>query len=49
MYYENALFLSAQVYVKQKNKSKAKSALKKVIDLNGNLKTNAQKLLSEIR
>lgn len=48
-YYENALFLSAQVYVKQKNKSKAKSALKKVIDLNGNLKTNAQKLLLEIR
>lgn len=48
IYCEDALFLSAQVYVKQNNISKAKTTLKKVVSLNGRLKTNAQKLLSEL-
>jgi hypothetical protein len=48
IYYEDALFLSAQVYMKQNKISKAKTTLKKVVSLNGRLKTNAQKLLSEL-
>lgn len=48
-YYEDALFLSAQVYVKQNNKSKAKSALKKVIKLKGKKQAEAGMLLKSLK
>lgn len=48
-YYEDALFLSAQVYVKQNNKSKAKSALKKIIKLKGNKQVEAEQLLKSVK
>ncbi len=48
-YYEDALFLYAQVYVKQNNKSKAKSALKKVIKLKGNKQAEAEMLLKSLK
>ncbi|MFA9215118.1 MAG: tol-pal system YbgF family protein [Candidatus Methylacidiphilales bacterium] len=48
-YYEDALFLSAQVYVKQNNKGKAKSALKKVIKLKGNKQAEAEQLLKSVK
>lgn len=48
-YYEDALFLSAQVYVKKNNKSKAKSELKKVIELKGNKQTEAEQLLKSMK
>jgi len=48
-YYEDALFLSAQVYVKQNNKSKAKSTLNKVIKLKGNKQKDAEQLLKSLK
>lgn len=48
-YYEDALFLSAQVYVKQNNKGKAKSALKKVIKLKGKKQAEAEMLVESLK
>ena len=48
-YYEDAMFLSAQVHMKQNNKSKAKSALKKVIKLKGNKQKEAEQLLDSLK
>jgi hypothetical protein len=48
-YYEDALFLSAQVYVKQNNTIKAKSAIKKVIKLKGNKQAEAEMLLKSLK
>lgn len=48
-YYEYALFLSAQVYVKQNNTIKAKSAIKKVIKLKGNKQAEAEMLLKSLK
>jgi TolA-binding protein len=47
-FYEDALFLSAQVYVKQNNKTEAKSTLKKVIKLKGNKQAEAEQLLKSM-
>lgn len=48
-YYEDALFLSAQVYVKQNKKTEAKSTLKKVIKLKGNKQAEAEQLLKSLK
>jgi predicted negative regulator of RcsB-dependent stress response len=48
-YYEDALFLSAQVHVKQNNKSKAKFALKKTIKLKGRKQFEAEQLLKSLK
>jgi predicted negative regulator of RcsB-dependent stress response len=48
-YYEDALFLSAQVYVKQNKKTEAKSTLKKVIKLKGNKQPEAEQLLKSMK
>ena len=48
-YYEDALFLSAQVYVKQNKKTEAKSTLKKVIKLNGNKQAEVEQLLKSLK
>lgn len=48
-YYEDALFLSAEVYVKQNNKGKAKSALKKVIKLKGKKQKEAELILKSLK
>jgi hypothetical protein len=48
-YYEDALFLSAQVYVKQNNKGKAKSTLKKVIKLKGKKQVEAEQLYKSLK
>jgi predicted Zn-dependent protease len=48
-YYEYALFLSAQVYIKQNKKTEANSTLKKVIKLKGKKQVEAEQLLKSLK